>query len=110
MGDQTQYILEIFHKLQKEKPDFDGATYERAHDKARLTGQCLRVFTAMSDGRWRTLAEIEAVTGDPQASISARLRDLRKPKFGEYTVNRRARGPRENGLFEYQLQVFVDNP
>jgi len=91
--------------LEQRKPDFDGATYERAHDKARLTGQCLRVFTAMSDGRWRTLAEIEAATGDPQASISARLRDLRKEKFGGYEVQRRARGERENGLFEYQLIV-----
>ncbi len=34
------------------------------------------------------MAQIEAATGYPQASISARLRDLRKPRNGGYTVER----------------------
>jgi hypothetical protein len=83
--------------------DFDGSTYEPEHDRARLTGQALRVFELMLDGEWRTLAEIEEITGDPQASISARLRDFRKPRFGSYHVARRRRGNPHRGLFEYQL-------
>lgn len=82
---------------------FNGPEYIPAVDDKRLTGQILRVFDAMSDGEWRTLGEIQSITGDPQASISAQLRHLRKKRFGEHTVNRRARGDRERGLFEYQL-------
>lgn len=84
-------------------PHFDGETYEPAKDHERLTGQLGRVRTVMLDHVWRTLAEIEAVTGDPPASISARLRDLRKTKFGGYTIQRRRRGEDTSGLFEYCL-------
>lgn len=87
-------------------PDFDGATYQPVPDHGRLTSQMLRVFQVMSDGRWRPLGEIAMTTGDPQASVSARLRDLRKEKFGGHVVERRARGERERGLFEYRLLPF----
>ncbi len=63
------------------------------------------MFDTMRDGRWRTLQEIADVTGDPQASISAQLRHLRKPRFGGYTVEKRRRGLPEHGLYEYQLVV-----
>ena len=53
-----------------------------------LTGQAKRVADAMEDGEWRTLEEIEARTGDGEASISARLRCLRKVG---YQVERRLR-------------------
>jgi len=80
---------------------FGGITYQPEKDEARLTGQLKRVRECMSDSAWRTLAEISAVTGDPESSVSARLRDLRKPSFGLWTVDRRRRGP---GTFEYQLR------
>jgi hypothetical protein len=82
---------------------FDGPVYEPVHDQARLTGQLRRVFEAMADARWRTLAEIETITGDPPASISAQLRHLRKRKFGSFIVDKRARGDRAIGLWEYRL-------
>lgn len=81
-------------------PVFDGETYDHAADHGRLAAQLGRVRTLMEDGQWRTLPEIEAVTHDPQASVSARLRDLRKAKFGGLVVERRRRGP---GLFEYRI-------
>src|SRR4029077_9710255 len=62
----------------------DGATYEPEFDEERLRGQWRRVFWAMRDGGWRTLAEVSRVTGDPEASISARLRDFRKARFGAH--------------------------
>ena len=85
--------------------DFDGRTYEVPKDKIRLNKQGLRVFNAMQDARWRTLGEIEAMTGDPQASISARLRDFRKDRFGAHELQRRRRGHEAKGLFEYRLIV-----
>lgn len=85
--------------------DFDGETYDSGGDRVRLNNQLQKVFEVMFDGKWRTLKEIEEVTAFPQASISARLRDLRKPKFGSYTVDRRLRGSRMKGLYEYYLKI-----
>lgn len=84
-------------------PGFEGVEYDSKYDHSRLTGQIQRVYALMSDGRWRTLQEIADTTHDPHASISAQLRNLRKQKHGGHTVNRRARGDRAQGLFEYQL-------
>jgi len=41
-------------------------------------------------------------TSHPEASVSARLRDLRKEKFGGHVVERRAV---KRGLFEYRVIV-----
>jgi len=54
-----------------------GVTFEPSRDAARLNSQALRVYNAMSDGIWRGLSDIRLLTGDPEASISARLRDIR---------------------------------
>lgn len=83
---------------------FDGIDYFAEHDENRLTKQIDRIFQLMRDREWRTLAEIEAVTGDSSASISAQLRNLRKERFGSHTINRRRRGDRAAGLYEYQLE------
>lgn len=82
---------------------FDGPSYSQEHDDVRLVGQILRVFTLMKDGSWRTLDEISRATGDPHASVSAQLRHLRKKRFGGHSVDKRARGDRANGLYEYRL-------
>ena len=88
--------------------DFDGCAYQTEFDFSRLTGQIRRVYDCMRDGRWRTLEEIAAVTKDPQASLSAQLRNLRKARFGGFTVEKRARGDRSRGLFEYRLSSGVE--
>ena len=62
------------------------------------------VFDAMRDGQWRTLEAISMSTGAPQASVSARLRDFRKEKFGGHHVERR-RMKELGGLFEYRLAL-----
>ena len=82
---------------------FDGPAYAPKHDQKRLTGQILRVFSLMRDSRWRTLSEIEKTTGDPAASVSAQLRHLRKERFGSHIVDKRVRGNRSIGLWEYRL-------
>jgi len=82
--------------------DFDGPCYSPV-DKARLTGQILRVYNLIRDGKWRTLVEIAQATGDPESSVSAQLRHLRKEKFGAYDIEKRARGNRADGLYEYRL-------
>ena len=81
---------------------FGGETYDREKDGRRLSTQLIDVRDLMLDGVWRTLREIGLRLDHPEASISARLRDLRKPKFGQLVVNSR-RVPNGNGLHEYQL-------
>lgn len=90
------------HESLRQSPRFDGECYQHSLDYTRLSGQILRVYSTMKDGRWRTLDELAAATGDPVASCSAQLRHLRKRRFGSHTVNRRSRS---GALFEYQLDV-----
>lgn len=85
-------------------PEFDGATYDHDRDHLRLGAQAQRVVDLMRDGQWRTLSEIATATGDPEASVSARLRDLRKPKFGRHDIGRRQRDESMPGLYEYRWQ------
>lgn len=82
--------------------DREGATYSRPRDLSRLNAQMRDVYDLMQDGEWRALADIAARTGHPEASVSARLRDLRKDKFGGFTVERRYLG---EGLYQYRVLV-----
>src|SRR5882762_6250173 len=84
------------------QPKFDGKTFKADRDTERLSDQLRRVFNFMSDGLWHTLREIGAATGAPEQSTSSRLRDLRKPRFGAYTVERRYDGA---GLWSYRVLV-----
>lgn len=81
-------------------PRRDGATYSHARDGERLHLQHNRVLAAMRDGQEHTLAALSQITGDPEASVSARLRDLRKARFGSHNIERRYV---ERGLFVYRL-------
>lgn len=78
----------------------DGITYTPDRDRLRLNRQARTVYDVMIDGHWRTLSEIARCTGEPEPSISARLRDLRKPRFGSHTVERRYIAC---GLWEYRV-------
>ena len=82
---------------------FNGSDYNPEMDNKRLSGQIKRIFHLMKDSQYRTLSEIAEITGDHEASISAQLRHLRKTRFGSHTVNKRNRGERQHGLYEYQL-------
>jgi len=84
------------------EPGPDGEIVSLA-DHRRLTRQLdvVRAFMVNS-GQWHTLAEIERSTGFPQASISARLRDLRKEKFGGFNVERK-RLKENGGTWAYRV-------
>ena len=86
-------------------PDFDGSNYVRDLDRIRLSGQMKSIFYVMKDCEWRTLNEIAMITGFGEASISAQLRNMRKEKFGSHVVEKRRRGEKGKGLWEYCLYV-----
>lgn len=83
---------------------FDGATIVPDRDTGRLAAQLDRVRAAMAGGQWVTLASLAQATGDPEASCSARLRDLRKPKFGGHTIERQYVS---RGLFRYRMVTLL---
>ncbi len=58
----------------------DGRTLDHDRDDVRLGRQMAAVLLLMKDGAWRGLAEVAAGTGAPEASCSARLRDVNKAK------------------------------
>lgn len=86
-------------------PEFAGITYEPERDKARLSSQLEAVREAMKDGEWHTLEELSERCGGTVSSVSARLRDLRKPKFGGYLVEREHV---VQGLFHYRMILGAD--
>lgn len=82
-----------------EPADIKGASFDPDRDGKRLNAQCQRVFNLMRDGNWRTLAQISFVTQDPEASVSARLRDLDRLGFTK------ERKYVSRGLWSYRLIV-----
>jgi hypothetical protein len=80
---------------------FDGRTYDPEQDEIRLSKQINRVWKAMNDSGWHTLAKLSQATGIPEASVSARIRDFRKPRFGGHAVLRERI---EGGLWRYMLK------
>ena len=94
-----------FDTYRKPSPTFSGATYSPALDQQRLETLLARVFELMKDGRWRTLVEIREACGGSEASISARLRDYRKPEHGGHVMEGRRREGAASGVWEYRVLV-----
>ena len=89
--------------------DRDGLTYDPDLDYVRLNREMRVVFEVIRRGGWFTLPELADLTGCMMPSISARLRDFRKPQFGgrggrdPWPVERRRRatpGGAPNGVAE----------
>lgn len=68
---------------------------------SRIAKQREAIWKLIRHGHWLTLGELENLTGYPQASISARLRDFRKPEFGGHTIERQYAG---GGVYTYRLE------
>jgi hypothetical protein len=85
---------------------FDGETYEPERDRERLGAQLLAVRYLMLDHEWHTLADLARYAGGSEASVSARLRDLRKRRFGGYVIEREYVS---RGLWRYRMPRVVVN-
>lgn len=100
-GSRTAIVTKALEAYFDRKPEtVRGGTYDSRLDGERLNRQQHRVAAAMVDGKWRSLREISEATGDPEASISARLRDLRK--IG-HTVDTMRQGDAKRGCWAYRL-------
>ena len=66
---------------------------KRVRVRMRTQREVLRdvMLSANECGAWLTLAELGAMTRYPETSISAQLRHLKKPQFGNYELEKRPR-------------------
>ena len=90
-----------------EQPRFDGSTYDHHRDGKRLSSQLDAVRHCLSDGsKWTThrlmdrVKQLRGGRNASESSITARIRDLRKPAFGGYTINQEHTG---NGVHVYWM-------
>ena len=81
---------------------FDGETYDPDRDRERLESQMrvVKSFMLEHEGQFFSSKYLERELCFNWASISARLRDLRKRKFGSYCVMRKYI---DQGLFAYAV-------
>ena len=75
---------------------------EVIRDVMLSAAECARSAEGAGGG-WLTLGEISELTAYSEASVSAQLRNLRKPKFGGYVVEKRRRRCRGAGQWEYRM-------
>jgi hypothetical protein len=87
--------------------DRHGGTFSHAFDYERLNRQARVIYDLMRDGKARSLREISAETGEPEASISARLREYNQPVFSSAFIRmeKRRRPGLSRGTWEYWLVI-----
>jgi hypothetical protein len=92
---------------------FAGAGYDPQFDHSRLALQVERVRVFMLRVEWQTLREIKTALEAahapcvfPESSISAQLRNLKKPPYSYRLEKRRRAGVRGPGagIWEYRLR------
>ena len=82
------------------EPRFDGGTFVPQRDMARLSGQLSKVRKILQDKQWHTLEELARLSGGSLAGVSARIRDLRKAKFGGHHIDRQYVS---HGIWKYRM-------
>lgn len=84
---------------------FDSGIALTPADHERLSKQIDRVHAIVSDGAWYAVSDVRQAiqrrfgVSDPENSIQAQLRNLRKSKFGGYAIERRRIG----NLWEFRM-------
>jgi hypothetical protein len=79
---------------------FSGADYVPRRDDARLLRQVDHIREIVLSAGWYSVPDIARLTGYSENSVSAQLRNLRKPSHGSYRVEG-ARFP--DGVWRYRV-------
>lgn len=96
-------IAEVEHRdapLPVNIPGTDGPEQGSLDGLPGAGRQLSLVWDIVRDGSWHTLSEVAARLNMPEQSVSARLRDLRKPEHGGWTVRRMRQ---DDGKFAYRV-------
>ena len=89
--------------------NLDGETYNEELDGERMTTQLELVREIMSDQGWHRNIEVANRVDCSESGAAARIRDLRKEKFGSWEIVRR-RVAHGNGLHEYRWTGEITEP
>ena len=81
-------------------PKYVGETYAKHLDETRLDTQIAKVYRMMKRSSWTSLAVLSTQCDCSEASVSARLRDLRKPQWGGHDIDKKRM---EGGLWAYKM-------
>ena len=95
---EEEAVTDLFDRIPPSHA-FDGETYDPIDDYDRLGKQMQRMIALMMDGDWYTLRMLADLVGGSEAGVSARIRDLRKRRFGCQTIERKRRA---GGLYVYR--------
>lgn len=77
---------------------FDSGVTLTPEDHVRLGAQIARVKAVLETGRWYTVPDLQDAiwehfrVRDPENSLQAQIRNLRKPKHGGHTIERKREG------------------
>ena len=85
-----------------DQPYFDGSDYNENRDRRRLSAVLRQVLAIMQDGQWHNITELAQATGASEAGISARIRDLRKSRYGSNNIEKKHI---IDGFWEYRLST-----
>ena len=90
-----------------------GPAFDKRLDSKRVNQQMERIMDFMLSRAIQVFLTLPEICQSlevkyyparfPEASISAQLRHLRKPRFGSYLVEKRRRG--KGGLWEYRVSA-----
>lgn len=85
--------------------DASGKTYNPKKDMDAISRQCRAVWAVVKDGEWYSLERIKELTGAPEASVSARIRDLSNKHGCTYE---KKRDPNHRGLWWYRFEPLCE--
>ena len=85
----------------------DGATFDPELDGKRLGSRLKIVAFCLSNGHYWTLSALSGAANCSECSASARLRDLRKPRFGGYLIERKRF---KDGMWMYRIVTERNGP
>jgi hypothetical protein len=80
----------------------------RSEGSSQIETLRLHLQLAGNAGVWQTLAELREITGWGEASISAQIRNLRKPAHGSHIIEKRRRVDADAPMgfcWEYRMMV-----
>jgi hypothetical protein len=89
------------------QPRFDSGVTLTTSDHVRLGNQLARVLAVLGDGRWYSVPALRKAIyatwriEDPEPSLSAQIRNLKKSKHGGHQIERRRNG----NTYEFRLKV-----
>jgi hypothetical protein len=101
------YDLPLFAQPIRESDPSPFSGPHEPEDVPRFGAQLAAVRDFMASGEWVTLTQIAAAAKCTTQSASARVRDMRKPRWGSHVVERR-KIPTTN-VYQYRLVLGGNN-